>query len=209
MRVLDLASGVGDPALSIAEEVGPSGRVTATDLGPGMMSLAEELARKKGLPTLNSERPAPRRFRSPVNPTTFLRAASASCFFRTSQSASRMSPRAKARRARRVRGLGQERAALLHDHSGSRSKARSGASAATRSRRPESLHVRRARPAPPRTAGRGFNNVHEEDRIIAGAGRRRSKSTGAVQRSRRALPPLIEQLTREKWLKPSQKSLPR
>ena len=49
MRVLDLASGVGDPALSIAEEVGPSGRVTATDLGPGMMSLAEELARKKGL----------------------------------------------------------------------------------------------------------------------------------------------------------------
>ncbi len=49
MRVLDLASGVGDPALSIAKEVAPSGRVTATDLGPGMMSLAEELARKKGL----------------------------------------------------------------------------------------------------------------------------------------------------------------
>lgn len=49
MRVLDLASGVGDPALSIAAEVAPSGRVTATDLGPGMMSLAEELARKKGI----------------------------------------------------------------------------------------------------------------------------------------------------------------
>jgi len=49
MRVLDLASGVGDPALSIAEEVGPTGRVTATDLGPGMISLAEELARMKGL----------------------------------------------------------------------------------------------------------------------------------------------------------------
>jgi SAM-dependent methyltransferase len=49
MRVLDLASGVGDPALSIAEEVGSSGRVTATDLGPGMMSLAEELAHKRGL----------------------------------------------------------------------------------------------------------------------------------------------------------------
>src|SRR5467141_1496541 len=49
MRVLDLASGVGDPALSIAEEVGSSGRATATDLGPGMMSLAEELARKRGL----------------------------------------------------------------------------------------------------------------------------------------------------------------
>src|SRR3981189_2512719 len=49
MRVLDLACGVGDPALSIASEVLPSGRVTATGLGPGMMSLAEELARKKGL----------------------------------------------------------------------------------------------------------------------------------------------------------------
>jgi SAM-dependent methyltransferase len=49
MRVLDLASGVGDPALSIAAEVGHSGRVTATDLGPGMMSLAEELARKRDL----------------------------------------------------------------------------------------------------------------------------------------------------------------
>jgi SAM-dependent methyltransferase len=49
MRVLDLASGVGDPALSIAAEVAPSGRVTATDLGPGMISLAEELARKKSL----------------------------------------------------------------------------------------------------------------------------------------------------------------
>lgn len=49
LRVLDLASGVGDPALSIAAEVGPSGRVTATDLGPGMISLAEELARKKGI----------------------------------------------------------------------------------------------------------------------------------------------------------------
>jgi SAM-dependent methyltransferase len=49
MQVLDLASGVGDPALSVASKVAPSGRVTATDLGPGMMSLAEELARKKVL----------------------------------------------------------------------------------------------------------------------------------------------------------------
>jgi SAM-dependent methyltransferase len=47
--VLELACGVGDPALSIAAEIAPSGRVTATDLGPGMMSFAEELARKRGL----------------------------------------------------------------------------------------------------------------------------------------------------------------
>jgi ubiquinone/menaquinone biosynthesis C-methylase UbiE len=49
MRVLDLASGVGDPSLSIAEAVGPSGRVVATDLGPGMIALAEELARARAL----------------------------------------------------------------------------------------------------------------------------------------------------------------
>lgn len=49
MHVLDLASGVGDPALAVAEAVGPSGHVIATDLGPGMISLAEELARARGL----------------------------------------------------------------------------------------------------------------------------------------------------------------
>jgi SAM-dependent methyltransferase len=49
MKVLDLASGVGDPALAIAEAVGPSGHVTATDLGPRMIGYAEELARAKGL----------------------------------------------------------------------------------------------------------------------------------------------------------------
>src|SRR5258708_13959153 len=49
MLFLDIASGVGVPALSIAAEVAPTGRVTATDDGPGMISLAEELARKKGI----------------------------------------------------------------------------------------------------------------------------------------------------------------
>jgi SAM-dependent methyltransferase len=49
MRVLDLASGVGDPALFIAEAVGPTGHVVATDLGSGMIGLAEELAKSKGL----------------------------------------------------------------------------------------------------------------------------------------------------------------
>src|SRR6266481_3641021 len=49
MQVLDLASGVGDPALAIAAAVGPTGKVIATDLGPGMISLAEELAQTKNL----------------------------------------------------------------------------------------------------------------------------------------------------------------
>lgn len=49
MRVLDLASGVGDPAIPIADAVGSTGHVTGSDLGPGMIEFAAELARKKGL----------------------------------------------------------------------------------------------------------------------------------------------------------------
>ena len=37
MKVLDLASGAGDPALTLAEMVGPDGHVTATDLVPEML----------------------------------------------------------------------------------------------------------------------------------------------------------------------------
>lgn len=49
MRVLDLASGVGEPAIPIAEAVGPTGHVIGSDVGPGMIDFAGELARKKGL----------------------------------------------------------------------------------------------------------------------------------------------------------------
>ena len=53
MRVLDLASGTGDPALTLAEVVGPSGHVTATDLVPEMLLVAEESARERGLTNIS------------------------------------------------------------------------------------------------------------------------------------------------------------
>jgi ubiquinone/menaquinone biosynthesis C-methylase UbiE len=53
LYVLDLASGVGDPALYLAAAVGPTGHVTATDLGPGMISLAEEMAQTKCLANID------------------------------------------------------------------------------------------------------------------------------------------------------------
>jgi SAM-dependent methyltransferase len=46
MDVLDLASGVGDPALSLAAAVAPDGHVTATDLNPTMLAFIEEQARR-------------------------------------------------------------------------------------------------------------------------------------------------------------------
>jgi SAM-dependent methyltransferase len=49
IRVLDLASGVGDPAIPIAEAIGPGGQVTGTDVGPGMIAFATELAKARNL----------------------------------------------------------------------------------------------------------------------------------------------------------------
>ena len=49
MRVLDLACGSGEPSLSLASAVGPTGHVVATDIVPGMLEIAEENARRKSL----------------------------------------------------------------------------------------------------------------------------------------------------------------
>ena len=50
--VLDIASGTGEPALTIAAMVGSAGHVTATDLGAGMLAVAEEDAHAHGLKNL-------------------------------------------------------------------------------------------------------------------------------------------------------------
>lgn len=52
MHVLDLASGSGDPALALAEAVGSTGRVTATDLSSDMLALAEANSRSQHLTNL-------------------------------------------------------------------------------------------------------------------------------------------------------------
>lgn len=49
MKVLDLASGTGEPALSLANAVGPQGRVIATDLVPEMLAHARQNAQAQGL----------------------------------------------------------------------------------------------------------------------------------------------------------------
>jgi ubiquinone/menaquinone biosynthesis C-methylase UbiE len=52
MKVLDLASGTGEPALSLASAVGPQGRVVATDLVPQMLDAARQNAAAQGLHNL-------------------------------------------------------------------------------------------------------------------------------------------------------------
>jgi ubiquinone/menaquinone biosynthesis C-methylase UbiE len=49
MRVLDLASGTGEPGISLAERVGPTGSVTAMDQSPELLEVAAERARLKKL----------------------------------------------------------------------------------------------------------------------------------------------------------------
>jgi len=48
-RVLDLASGPGEPALTLARLVGPRGHVVATDIAPTMLAAAQEQAVAQGL----------------------------------------------------------------------------------------------------------------------------------------------------------------
>ncbi|HEV8049852.1 MAG TPA: methyltransferase domain-containing protein [Thermoplasmata archaeon] len=48
-RILDLGTGPGEPAITIAGEVGPSGHVTGVDLSENMVSIAQRVAEARGL----------------------------------------------------------------------------------------------------------------------------------------------------------------
>lgn len=48
-RVLDVATGVGEPAITAARVVGPTGAVVGTDISPGMLEIARERAAGLGL----------------------------------------------------------------------------------------------------------------------------------------------------------------
>lgn len=48
-KVLDVATGIGEPAISAAKIVGKSGHVTATDISSEMLAIAEERARSLSL----------------------------------------------------------------------------------------------------------------------------------------------------------------
>ena len=48
-RVLDIATGIGEPAVTAARTVGDKGHVTATDISPEMLAVGKERARQEGL----------------------------------------------------------------------------------------------------------------------------------------------------------------
>ena len=55
MNVLDLASGTGEPAISIALRVGATGHVTALDLSSELLNIAESRARERGLANFTTQ----------------------------------------------------------------------------------------------------------------------------------------------------------
>ncbi|HYU20764.1 MAG TPA: class I SAM-dependent methyltransferase [Chloroflexota bacterium] len=59
MRTLDLASGTGEPALTLASAVAPGGHVTATDLVPDMLAIAEDNAREQSLANISFQQADP------------------------------------------------------------------------------------------------------------------------------------------------------
>jgi enediyne biosynthesis protein CalE5 len=54
-RVLDVATGIGEPALTAAALVGPDGHVTGTDLSAAMIAIAAGRARAQGITNITFE----------------------------------------------------------------------------------------------------------------------------------------------------------
>ena len=59
MQVLDLASGTGEPAITLASRIGPEGHVVALDLSPELLQIAEERVANVTLRTSPPVRPMP------------------------------------------------------------------------------------------------------------------------------------------------------
>jgi len=55
MRVLDLASGTGEPAITLAMRVGAEGQVTALDLSADLLEIAKKRAQERGLDNFSTQ----------------------------------------------------------------------------------------------------------------------------------------------------------
>jgi SAM-dependent methyltransferase len=55
MRVIDVASGTGEPAITLATRVGPNGHVVALDLSTDLLEIAERRARSRSLANFTTQ----------------------------------------------------------------------------------------------------------------------------------------------------------
>jgi SAM-dependent methyltransferase len=56
MQVLDIACGTGEPGISLAQRVGPSGQVVGSDLSLELLEIAAQRARSKGLQNFTTQK---------------------------------------------------------------------------------------------------------------------------------------------------------
>jgi len=56
MHVIDLASGTGEPAITLATRVGPQGHVTAIDLSADLLEIAGKRAQSRGLTNFSTQK---------------------------------------------------------------------------------------------------------------------------------------------------------
>jgi SAM-dependent methyltransferase len=56
MQILDLASGTGEPAITLARRIGAGGQVTATDLSEDLLEIAKTRAQANGLSNIVTQR---------------------------------------------------------------------------------------------------------------------------------------------------------
>jgi SAM-dependent methyltransferase len=56
MHVIDLASGTGEPAITLASRVGPQGHVTAIDLSADLLEIAEKRAQSRALTNFSTHK---------------------------------------------------------------------------------------------------------------------------------------------------------
>lgn len=54
-RVLDIAAGAGEQSITVAEKIGPSGYVLATDISPKILEYARQMADKAGLKNIETK----------------------------------------------------------------------------------------------------------------------------------------------------------
>ena len=138
---LDIASGTGEPGLSIARR-SPKGRVVLTDLAPEMLDIAARRARAQGI--ANDRDEGVQRRRSAVRRRHLrqrLRALRVHVLPRHGQGDGRVRPRAQAGRTSLLVGVGQARGEPVDDdrHAGHRHR---GGGGATRPGRTEHVPVR-------------------------------------------------------------------
>ncbi|HKN36939.1 MAG TPA: methyltransferase domain-containing protein [Terriglobales bacterium] len=53
MQVLDLATGTGEPAISLAQRLTPTGHVSGVDLSADLLAIAEKRAQQRGLANIS------------------------------------------------------------------------------------------------------------------------------------------------------------